>query len=116
MLVDRFEIFHPVGLAADVGMNGEREDFRPVFAFGVKPVELIDGAAGKICLLYTSQTWGGPRREVRAGDVVWILPHEKHWHGAAAATTMVHIAIHEALDGKHVDWLEKVTDAQYNAA
>jgi quercetin dioxygenase-like cupin family protein len=62
------------------------------------------------------QTWGGPRREVRAGDVVWILPHEKHWHGAAAATTMVHIAIHEALDGKHVDWLEKVTDAQYNAA
>ena len=60
--------------------------------------------------------WGGPRREVRAGDVVWIPPHEKHWHGAAAATTMVHIAIHEALDGKHVDWLEKVTDAQYNAA
>ena len=47
------------------------------------------------------QTWGGPRREVRAGDVVWIPPHEKHWHGAAAATTMVHIAIHEALDGKH---------------
>jgi len=59
------------------------------------------------------QTWGGPVREVRAGDVVWIPPHEKHWHGAGPATTMVHVAIHEALDGKHVDWLEPVTDAQY---
>jgi quercetin dioxygenase-like cupin family protein len=62
------------------------------------------------------QTWGGPRREVRAGDVVWIPPHEKHWHGAGPNTTMVHIAMHEALDGKHVDWLEKVTDQQYDAA
>jgi len=62
------------------------------------------------------QTFGGPQREVRAGDVVWIAPREKHWHGAGPATTMVHIAIHEALDGKHVEWLEKVTDAQYQAA
>lgn len=60
------------------------------------------------------QTFGGPQREVRAGDVVWIPPNEKHWHGASPTTTMVHIAIHEALNGKHVEWLEKVTDAQYN--
>ena len=62
------------------------------------------------------QVWGGAVREVRAGDVVWFAPQEKHWHGAAPATTMIHIAIQEALDGKHVDWLEKVTDAQYKAA
>jgi quercetin dioxygenase-like cupin family protein len=59
------------------------------------------------------QSWGGPQREIRPGDVVWIPPQEKHWHGAGPTTTMVHIAIQEALDGKPVDWLEKVTDAQY---
>jgi quercetin dioxygenase-like cupin family protein len=62
------------------------------------------------------QAWGGPVREVRAGDVVWFPPNEKHWHGAGPTTTMVHIAMHEALNGKHVDWLEKVTDAQYQGA
>ncbi len=62
------------------------------------------------------QSWGGPVREARAGDVVWIPPHEKHWHGAGPTTTMVHIAVHEALDGKHVEWLEKVSDEQYKAA
>ena len=61
-----------------------------------------------------TQSWGGPLREIHAGDVVWIPPHEKHWHGAGPGTTMVHVAMHEALDGKHVEWLEKVTDAQYN--
>ncbi len=60
------------------------------------------------------QAWGGPLREVRAGDVVWFPPKEKHWHGAGPATTMVHIAVQEALDGKYVDWLERVTDEQYN--
>jgi quercetin dioxygenase-like cupin family protein len=63
-----------------------------------------------------AQSWGGPLREVRAGDIVWIAPNEKHWHGAGPNTTMVHIAIHEALDGKYVDWLERVTDEQYKAA
>lgn len=62
------------------------------------------------------QTWGGTVREVRAGDVVWIPPHEKHWHGAAPTTAMVHVAMQESLDGKHVDWLEKVSDEQYNVA
>ena len=60
------------------------------------------------------QSWGGPPRDVRAGDVVWFPPNEKHWHGAGPTTTMVHIAIHEALDGKHVEWLEAVSDEQYN--
>jgi quercetin dioxygenase-like cupin family protein len=61
------------------------------------------------------QTWGGPVREVRAGDVVWIPPGEKHWHGAAPAMAMEHIAMQEALDGKHVEWMEHVTDAQDGA-
>ena len=60
------------------------------------------------------QTWGGPIRDIRAGDVVWIPPGEKHWHGATANNAMVHVAMQEALDGKHVEWLEHVTDAQYS--
>ena len=56
---------------------------------------------------------GGPREEIRPGDVVWFPPGEKHWHGASATTAMSHIAIQEKLDGSPVDWLEPVTDAQY---
>jgi quercetin dioxygenase-like cupin family protein len=59
------------------------------------------------------QSWGGPIREIRPGDVVVIAPGEKHWHGAAPTTAMSHIAIQEAVDGKNVDWLEKVTEEQY---
>ena len=59
--------------------------------------------------------WGGPVREIRAGDTVWIAPGEKHWHGAGPDTAMVHIALQEALDGTHVTWLEKVSDEQYDA-
>jgi len=62
------------------------------------------------------QEWGGPVREMRAGDTVWIDPGVKHWHGAGPQTSMVHIAMQEAKDGKYVDWLEQVTDAQYGAA
>ena len=58
---------------------------------------------------------GEPIQEIRPGDVVWFAPGEKHWHGATAITAMSHIAIAEALDGKAVDWMEKVTDAQYGA-
>ena len=63
-----------------------------------------------------AQSWGGPVREIRVGDVVWFPPGEKHWHGAAPETAMVHLAIQEALDGKAVDWLEYVTDEQYRGA
>jgi len=61
------------------------------------------------------QCSGAPKREIRAGDVVVCPPGEKHWHGATATTSMSHIAIQEALDGKVVDWLEKVTDEEYLA-
>ncbi|MBN8939620.1 MAG: cupin domain-containing protein [Rhizobiales bacterium] len=60
-----------------------------------------------------TQTWGGPIQEIRPGDVVWIPPGEKHWHGATATTAMTHIAIQESLDGKTVDWLEQVSEEQY---
>lgn len=60
------------------------------------------------------QSWGGPIRVLRPGDVVSCPPGEKHWHGAAPNTAMTHIAIQEELDGKAVDWMEKVTDEQYN--
>ena len=62
------------------------------------------------------QREGGPIEEIRPGDVVWFEPGEKHWHGAAPGTAMVHIAIQEALDGKAVEWMEKVTDAQYGGS
>ena len=58
------------------------------------------------------QVEGGPNEEIRPGDIVWFPPGEKHWHGATATTAMTHIAIAEALDGKTVDWMEKVSDAQ----
>jgi 4-carboxymuconolactone decarboxylase len=60
-----------------------------------------------------TQTEGGPRQEINEGDVVWIPAGEKHWHGATATEAMTHFAVAEALDGKSVDWLEHVTDAQY---
>ena len=60
--------------------------------------------------------WGGPKKEIRAGDVVACPPGEKHWHGATATTGMSHIAVQEALDGKVVEWLEKVSDEEYSAA
>ena len=59
------------------------------------------------------QRWGGPVDEIRPGDVIWFPPGEKHWHGAAAATAMTHIAIQEQLNGKTADWMEKVSDDQY---
>jgi quercetin dioxygenase-like cupin family protein len=62
------------------------------------------------------QRWGGPIEEIRPGDVVWIEPGEKHWHGAMATTAMTHIAIAEMLDGKVVDWMEQVSDKQSNEA
>ena len=60
-----------------------------------------------------AQRWGGPIEEIRPGDVVWFPAGEKHWHGASPTTAMTHYAIQEQLDGKAVDWLEKVSDDQY---
>jgi len=60
-----------------------------------------------------AQRWGGPIEAIQPGDVVLIPPGEKHWHGAAPTTAMTHIAIQEALHGKSVDWMEKVSDEQF---
>jgi quercetin dioxygenase-like cupin family protein len=62
-----------------------------------------------------AQREGGPVEEIRAGDIVRFPPGEKHWHGAAPNTAMSHIAVQESRDGKNVDWMEKVSDAQYGA-
>jgi quercetin dioxygenase-like cupin family protein len=60
------------------------------------------------------QTEGGPMREIRPGDVVWIPRGEKHWHGGSPTTSMTHIAMQESLDGSHATWMEPVTDAEYS--
>jgi quercetin dioxygenase-like cupin family protein len=60
-----------------------------------------------------AQCWGGAIQQIRPGDVIQFAPDEKHWHGAAPTTAMTHIAIQEQLDGKAVDWMEKVSDEQY---
>ena len=60
------------------------------------------------------QAKGGPIREIRPGDVVWIPPNEKHWHGASPGNSMTHIAMQEALDGVYSTWMEHVTDEEYN--
>lgn len=61
------------------------------------------------------QKEGGPIEEIRPGDVVWIAPGEKHWHGASATTAMTHIAIQEQLDGSSANWMEHVSNEQYQA-
>ena len=72
---------------------------------------------GQTLIIISGLGWvqmeGGPIEEVRPGDVVWFPPGEKHWHGGTATTAMTHIALTESLDGKNVDWLEKVSDEQY---
>lgn len=62
------------------------------------------------------QSWGGPILEIHPGDTVWFAPEEKHWHGATPGQAMTHLAMQEAQDGSVVSWMEKVSDAQYQAA
>ena len=62
-----------------------------------------------------TQEWGKPVQVIRPGDVVWCPPGVKHWHGAASATAMTHLAVTGTVDGKNVNWMEKVSDEQYNA-
>lgn len=72
---------------------------------------------GQILIVVSGAGWvqrdDGPVENIRPGDVVWFEPGEKHWHGATATTAMSHIAIQEKQDGKVVDWMEHVTDEQY---
>ena len=73
--------------------------------------------AGQTLIVISGLGWvqreGGPVEEIQPGDIVWFAPGEKHWHGASPTKAMTHIAIQEAVDGKAVDWLEKVSDDQY---
>jgi 4-carboxymuconolactone decarboxylase len=62
------------------------------------------------------QQWGRAMQEIQEGDVVWTPPNVKHWHGATPTSAMTHMAIVEQLDGKSAEWMEKVTNAQYNGA
>lgn len=62
-----------------------------------------------------TQEWGKPIQEIRAGDTVWCPPGVKHWHGAAPTSAMSHLAVTGTVDGKNVEWMEKVSDAQYHA-
>jgi quercetin dioxygenase-like cupin family protein len=75
--------------------------------------------AGQILIITDGVGWvqedGGAKREVKPGDVVWCPPGVKHWHGAAPTTAMTHLAVTGVVDGKSVQWREKVTDDQYNA-
>lgn len=72
---------------------------------------------GQTLIVMTGCGWvqreGGPVEEIRPGDVIYFHPGEKHWHGATPTTAMSHIAIQEKLNGSPVDWMEKVSDAQY---
>ena len=68
-----------------------------------------------VCGLGRAQRAGGPVEEIRPGDVIWFEPGERHWHGASPETAMTHIAIQEVKDGKVVDWMEHVSDADYGA-
>lgn len=74
---------------------------------------------GQTLIVTSGSGWvqreGGPKEEIRPGDVVWFEPGEKHWHGATDTTAMTHIAVQERLDGKAVEWMEHVTDEQYQS-
>jgi quercetin dioxygenase-like cupin family protein len=77
-------------------------------AHGLGQTLVVTSGCGRV------QRWDGPIEEIRPGDVVWIEPGEKHWHGAAPTTAMTHIAIVEQLEGERTDWMEKVSDEQYS--
>jgi len=93
--------------AASVSFNpGARTDWH---AHPRGQILIVTAGVGRV------QLWSGTIREIRAGDVVRIPPGVKHWHGAAPATAMTHIAVVEYFDGRNTEWMEKVSDAQYRA-
>jgi 4-carboxymuconolactone decarboxylase len=99
---------------APAEMSGARVVFEPGArtAWHTHPLGqtlIVTAGTGRV------QRWGDPVDEIRQGDVVWIPPGQKHWHGAAPNSSMTHLAVTEQRDGKAVDWLEKVSDAQYGA-
>lgn len=100
--------------SAPARISGARVTFEPGArtAWHVHPLGqtlMVTAGTGRV------QRWGDPVDEIRTGDVVWIPPGQKHWHGAAPNSAMTHIAITEQLDGKTVEWMEKVSEEQYGA-
>ena len=105
----------PFAGTAPARVSGARVTFQPGArtAWHTHPLGqtlIVTAGTGRV------QRWGDAMNEIRPGDVVWIPPGQKHWHGAAPTSSMTHIAITEQLDGKTVDWMEQVSDAQYGAA
>lgn len=105
----------PFAGTAPARISGARVSFQPGArtAWHSHPLGqtlIVTAGTGRV------QRWGDAVDEIRPGDVVWIPPGQKHWHGAAPKSSMTHIAITERLDGKTVDWMEKVSDAQYGEA
>ncbi|WP_394102962.1 cupin domain-containing protein [Xanthobacter wiegelii] len=100
------------------GARGTRRDWfgAPLRDLGIVP-ELDTHPLGQTLYVMSGEGWfqldGESAREIRPGDTIWIAPGEKHWHGASAHSAMRHLAIQEALDGKHITWLEPVSDEQY---
>ncbi len=104
-------LFQPKGPAR---ASGARVTFEPGartawHAHPLGQILFVTAGTGRV------QQWGGPIEEIREGDVVWIPPGQKHWHGAAPTSAVAHIAIQEQLDGKVVEWMEQVSDEQYRA-
>lgn len=104
----------PIQTDAPARMSGARVVFEPGSrtAWHTHPlgqILIVTAGTGRV------QRWGDPVDEIRQGDVVWIPPGQKHWHGAAPNSSMAHIAILERLDGRSVEWMEEVSDAQYSA-
>ena len=102
-------LFQPIAVARAVGASVTFEPGART-AWHTHPLGhtlIVIAGCGRV------QREGGPIEEIHPGDVVWFPPGERHWHGATATTAMTHIAIQEALDGKVVVWMEKVSDEQY---
>jgi quercetin dioxygenase-like cupin family protein len=100
---------HPPGRAAGASVTFEPGARTAWHTHPLGQTLIVTAGCGR------AQRWGGPVEEIRPGDVIWFAAGEKHWHGASPTTAMTHIAIQEQLDGKAVDWLEKVSDEQYRA-
>jgi hypothetical protein len=94
-------------------MQGPAEHFTGTVRIDPLFLASAPGRAGGAFGCSLHQSWGGPIEEIRPGDVVTVGPGEKHWHGASPTTAMTHIAIQESLEGRAVDWPEKVDDATY---
>src|SRR5215213_5059898 len=108
----RIDLLHQAPAPARVGISNVTFEPGARTAWHSHPLGqtlIVTAGAGLV------QSWDKPVEEIQSGDVVWFQPGEKHWHGAAPTTSMTHIAVQEALDGKAVDWLEHVSDEGYRA-